>query len=77
MKNIDQESIEQIWDDLLSRQADKILLTFSQLSNSDKQYILGHLQRMVTEKGWQAEQRQSARIALKVLKNLSNRNEKK
>jgi len=77
MEKIDHAPIEQVWDDLLSRQKEKILPAFTNLSKSNKQSVLGHLERMIKENGWQVEQRQSARIALEILKKLPNRNERK
>jgi hypothetical protein len=61
------DPLELIWDNLLSRQADFIRPAFASLSEQDQQTVLAHLQRMVTEPGWQPEQRISAKAALDVL----------
>jgi HPt (histidine-containing phosphotransfer) domain-containing protein len=59
--------VEQLWDHLLSRQPESIQQAFSTLDAPDQQSVLQHLKRMASEAGWQAEQRQSARVALQVL----------
>jgi hypothetical protein len=61
------EQPEQFWDDLLSRQPSPIKAAFASLQPSDQLAVLAHLQRMVSETGWQPEQRISARAALDVL----------
>ncbi len=61
------EQPEQLWEDLLSRQPGPIKAAFASLQQSDQQAVLAHLQRMVSETGWQPEQRISARAALEVL----------
>ncbi len=58
---------EQLWEDLLSRQPGVIKAAFASLYPTDQQTVLAHLQRMVSESGWQPEQRISARTALDVL----------
>ena len=58
---------EQLWEDMLSRQPGPIKAAFASLVPSDQQAVLVHLQRMVSESGWQPEQRISAKAALGVL----------
>ncbi len=58
---------ERLWEKLLSRLPASIKDAFAALDPSDQQAVLAHLQRMVTEPGWQPEQRLSAIAALDVL----------
>ena len=60
-------NFENIWENILSREEDVIKLTFKDLSEEEKGYILGHLNKMVSEDGWQPEQIASASFALEVL----------
>jgi hypothetical protein len=61
------EQPEQFWEDLLSRQPGPIKAAFASLDPSNQQAVLAHLQSMVSETGWQPEQRISARAALEVI----------
>lgn len=61
------ESLEELWDYLLSAEPEKVQLAFEQLDESEGQAVVTHLRRMVTEPGWQPGQRESARAALKIL----------
>lgn len=64
---MESDSLEVLWDQLLSRQADTIRLAFSGLTTEARQSTLAHLHRMVTEPGWHTEQRISAQAALDAL----------
>jgi hypothetical protein len=57
----------ELWEDLLSRQPETIKGAFLSLNPADQQAVLTHLQRMVSESGWQPEQRLSAKAALDTL----------
>jgi hypothetical protein len=59
-----QENYEDIWGMLLSREVAMIEKAFSSLESDQKKAVLDHLDKMVTEPGWQPEQRVSAQIAL-------------
>jgi hypothetical protein len=61
------KQLEMLWEDLLSRQPGPIKAAFASLDPSDQNAVLVHLQRMVSEPGWQPEQRLSAKTALDVL----------
>jgi hypothetical protein len=61
------DSPEIIWDQLLSRQPERILAAYWRLSPDEQQTVLRHLERMTTEPGWHPEQRISAQAALQVL----------
>jgi len=63
------EQLEAIWNDLLSRQVKLVRKAFNVLDTSSQRTVLLHLQRMVSESGWQPEQRTSAKAALKALEN--------
>lgn len=54
---------------LLSRRPAMIEKTFSSLESDQKKAVLDHLQRMVTEPGWQPGQRVSAQEALDAISN--------
>ena len=58
---------ESLWDQLLSRQAAVIQAVFARLTLEEQQTVISHLNRMVKEAGWHAEQRLSARAALQAL----------
>ncbi len=64
------DSLENLWDGLLSHDPSRIQSTFTSLDASDQRSVLFHLQRMVHETGWLPVQKQSAKIALDVLKNI-------
>jgi hypothetical protein len=64
IKKTDPLSIEQLWDDLLSRQPDQIDSMFNHLNQSERRKVIEHLNRMLTEEGWHPEQKKSAVIAL-------------
>jgi hypothetical protein len=66
MKNT-ADSLESLWDKLLSRQPALIEEAFQSLAQEDQQAVLAHLIRMSEEPGWQPEQRASARAALRVI----------
>jgi len=59
-----QETYENIWDMLLSRQPVMIEKAFTSLESDQQKTAMDHLQRMVAESGWQPEQRVSAQAAL-------------
>ncbi len=61
------DPLEVFWDAILSRQPEQILAAFTPLDSTQRQQLIAHLQRMVTESGWQPEQRESARAALDIL----------
>lgn len=65
------DSYEQFWDALLSRQPERIRAAFSGLDAASQAEVLRHLHRMAGEAGWHREQKLSARAALKALKDLA------
>ena len=68
------DPLESIWDGLLSRDPIRIRATFTSILPADQTLILAHLQRMATENGWLPEQQHSARSALNVLREVTDRN---
>jgi len=63
------------WKNLLSREPSLIQSIYSKLDSSSKKAIKKHLQRMVTELDWHAEQVKSARIALEVIQKINTKKE--
>ena len=61
------EQLELLWYKLLSSQPELIREAFNSLDPTSKKTVIGHLQRMANEPGWQPEQRLSARAALLAL----------
>ena len=62
--NAEQSGFEYLWETLLSREPDRILLAYESLQPDQKLAVLEHLEKMVSETGWQPEQRNSAKAAL-------------
>jgi hypothetical protein len=62
------EPLEKIWDDLLSRDRDRVLAAFEKLDPKSRKNIIVHLKGMVSEKGWHKEQKLSAEFALSILR---------
>lgn len=59
--------LQDLWDQLLSGDADAVRVAFRTLGDSERKAVLEHLQRMTSEEGWQPEQVTSARAALQAL----------
>jgi hypothetical protein len=59
---------EQFWSGLLSREPEHIRAVFCGLDEANQALVIKHLRRMVGEAGWHAEQKKSARAALKAIK---------
>jgi len=62
--NAEQSGFKYIWETLFSREPDRILLAYESLQPDQKLAVLEHLEKMVSETGWQPEQRNSAQVAL-------------
>ncbi len=63
--NID--PLEKFWDAVLSRSPRRIRAAIRPLDDLARAALIAHLSRMTTESGWQPEQQESARAALKVI----------
>jgi hypothetical protein len=61
-------NIEDLWEGLLSREAEQIRAAFATLAPDDQAAVLAHLRKMTSEPGWHPEQIASAQSALDVLK---------
>lgn len=64
---MESNSLESLWENLLSRQADQIRLAFKSLPSTERRAVVDHLLRMTREPGWHPEQRLSAEAALSAL----------
>lgn len=60
-------SLEKLWDNILSRNPERIHKTFTSLDESSRTEIINHLKKMAFESGWNPEQIKSAKVALEVL----------
>ena len=58
---------EVLWEQILSRQPDRVRAAFQTLTQDEQRAVLSHLQRMSNEPGWHPEQRASAQVALQAL----------
>lgn len=67
MENPHSINIEQLWDDILSRQAELVRSAIGRLSEEERDAVTNHLQRMAEGPGWHPEQRASAQAALEAL----------
>jgi hypothetical protein len=65
-------SVEQLWDNLLSRRPESVRLAFATLDGDEQDLVLAHLNKMVNDPGWHPEQRLSAQAALAALGEISN-----
>jgi len=62
--------LEKTWDGLLSREPEKVRLTFSSLDEQNQRVVLEHLKKMASEPGWHPEQVLSAQTALDAIAGL-------
>ncbi len=70
--NREPEYPEVLWNNLLSRQPGLIRAAFDALDKPSQLTVLNHLRRMLSDAGWQPEQRVSAETALQALGTESN-----
>jgi len=70
--NQGRDQLELLWDDLLSRQPERIKSAYASLDTASRKSVLIHLQHMADEAGWQPEQRLSALAAIQALQDLSH-----
>ncbi len=59
--------LELLWEQLLSRDANKVRAAFIKLDSASQQVVKDHLKRMASESDWHPEQRVSAEAALQAL----------
>jgi hypothetical protein len=65
--NDNSDSLEELWEMLLSRDPDLIRAAFGGLSPEEQAVVLQHLSKMAAEDGWHPEQVISAKAALEAL----------
>jgi hypothetical protein len=70
MNAMDETFLEKAWDDLLSREPDRIESRFQSLDEKSQKVVLEHLNLMVTDEGWHPVQVISAQKALETLSKL-------
>jgi hypothetical protein len=58
------QDLENIWDALLSRDAEQVRSAYNSLGPTERDQVLAHLLKMTSEEGWHPQQRESARAAL-------------
>ncbi|HEX9091500.1 MAG TPA: hypothetical protein VF831_08410 [Anaerolineales bacterium] len=66
------DQLELLWNDLLSRQPERIKSAFTSLDTPSRKSVLIHLQHMANDSGWQPEQRLSALAAIQALQDYSH-----
>jgi hypothetical protein len=69
------EQLEALWYNLLSRQVKLVREAYNSLDPTSQRTVLLHLKRMASESGWQPEQRNSAKAALRALENQDKQDE--
>jgi hypothetical protein len=62
------DTLDDLWSELLSGDPARIRRAWNGLTDDECQVVLDHLRRMTEQDGWQAEQRQSAAAALRVVR---------
>ena len=62
--------LEKAWDDLLSREPERIVSRFKSLDPKSQKVVIEHLTLMTTESGWHPVQVISAEKALSILTKL-------
>ncbi len=63
----DEYDLEAFWGMLLSKDAERIRAAWGWLAQHERAAIRAHLERMASEEGWLAPQRDSARAALNII----------
>ncbi len=66
--NMGENPLEKFWDQILSRDPERIREAYQNLTGKEQQALIQHLNRMSTENDWHPEQKKSALAALQVLK---------
>jgi hypothetical protein len=61
-------SPDELWDAILSRESNRILIAWQRLNAEEQVSLLAHLERMITEDGWHPEQITSAQTALNIIR---------
>jgi hypothetical protein len=66
-------SIDRLWDALLSRDFALIQKTYKHLNEKDQKVIMDHLIKMTIDFGWHSEQKRSAEIAIDAINGMENK----
>ncbi len=66
--NTPTNSVEQFWDNVLSRDPDLVRRACADLPPAEMSRLVAHLEDMAGGEGWHTEQRLSARAALEALR---------
>ncbi len=61
------EYLEEVWDEILSRQPELIRQAYNNLDQASQKVVITHLHRMASEPDWHPEQQVSAQTALEVI----------
>ena len=64
------DSLDQFWAQILSGEPEKIRLAWDSVSTEERAGLRQHLERMRSEAGWHASQRESAEAALQTIDKL-------
>lgn len=64
---MDETFLEKAWNDLLSREPERIESCFKSLDVQSQTVVIDHLKLMITDEGWHPEQVVSAQQALNTL----------
>ncbi|MGA9398043.1 MAG: hypothetical protein WBV22_07270 [Anaerolineaceae bacterium] len=65
-------SLENLWDEILSREATRIVAAFNKLDQDEQDSIVKHLERMTNEEGWHVDQVRSAQVALEAIRRMAS-----
>ena len=61
-------NLDDLWDDILSSDPARIRRAWENLTDEESLAVLEHLRRMKDEPDWQPAQRESAEVALRVVR---------
>jgi hypothetical protein len=73
----DDNSLEALWDGLLSKEPEKVKSIYQNLGIKDREYAISHLKRMANEDGWHPLQKSAAQVALRLIRDLHESEGKK
>lgn len=62
------DNLDNLWDDILSSDPARIRRAWGNLTDEEALTVLEHLRRMKDEPGWQPAQRESAEVALRIVR---------
>lgn len=65
------DSAENIWEEILSREPERIRISYNSLSVKEREIVFDHLRKMAAESGWHKEQKISAESAIKEITKLT------